>query len=424
MIKIENALRSNSQVTDYKINIVEKQSCELFFVKGKLETVRCTDTCDKEVTVYVTHDGVIGSAQFFVYPSTTEAELYEKTQEAVNKALLMQNQPYTIPEKGEGSFAVESNFRERSLSELAESIAEIIFDANVMENGGLNSVEIFVNRFHDTVVNSKGLRKTQERYTAMAEMIPTYNGPEQSVELYDQYNFSSLDAAELKKEITSMLEAARARYHAVKPDCAINCKVILGTQELSQLLSDLARNLEYSSIYTHSGIFHKGEMIQKDPAGDKLNISMAGSLPGCISSAMFDSDGLPLGEIQIIADGQAINYYGSNRFGQYVGEKPTGNLRCLSAEPGSAEECAFMDGPYLEIVSMSGMQTDFFSDYIGGEVRLAYYHDGSQIIPVTGISISGQITDVLNRIQLSKKTVTRDSYHGPEKAILYGMKIY
>ena len=48
-------LQANAQVSGYKINIHKKESCELFFVKGKLETVRRTNTCDKEVTVYVDH---------------------------------------------------------------------------------------------------------------------------------------------------------------------------------------------------------------------------------------------------------------------------------------------------------------------------------------------------------------------------------
>ena len=44
-------LRANEKVSGYKINIHKKESMELFFVKGKLETVRRTNTCDKEVPV-------------------------------------------------------------------------------------------------------------------------------------------------------------------------------------------------------------------------------------------------------------------------------------------------------------------------------------------------------------------------------------
>ena len=48
-------LQSHKGVCDYKINLDRKESYELFFVKGSLETVRNTDNTDKEVTVYVDH---------------------------------------------------------------------------------------------------------------------------------------------------------------------------------------------------------------------------------------------------------------------------------------------------------------------------------------------------------------------------------
>ena len=55
-------LQKHPQVSDYKINIHNKESYELFFVKGKLETVRRTNTCDKEVTVYVDHGAYKGDS--------------------------------------------------------------------------------------------------------------------------------------------------------------------------------------------------------------------------------------------------------------------------------------------------------------------------------------------------------------------------
>ena len=52
---IIDALTANERVSDYKVNVTAKESYELFFVKGKLETVRATSTCDKQVTVYADH---------------------------------------------------------------------------------------------------------------------------------------------------------------------------------------------------------------------------------------------------------------------------------------------------------------------------------------------------------------------------------
>ena len=92
--------------------------------------------------------------------------------------------------------------------------------------------------------------------------------------------------------------------------------------------------------------------------------------------------------------------------------------------PGTGEEADFITGTYLEVVSMSGLQVDFYADYVGGAIRMAYYHDGQTITPVTGISFSGSAAECLNHIRLSAGIASRDGYTGPARAILEGMKIY
>ena len=424
MKKIIQALQANGQVSDYKINLSAKESYECFFVKGKLETVRCTDICDKTVTVYVDHDGFKGDSQFFVYPSTTEEELRELIEKAVQKASLLNNKMYTLPENETGDYAVESNFAAYTLPELAGRIADAVFAANRVENADLNSVEVFVNRRRDTVVNSRGIHKTQVRYDAMVEAIPTYNGETESVELYQQYNFSSFCAETVQKEIAEKLREVTARAAAVKPDFAMDCKVILNKQELGELFGSISHDLHFSTVYSHAGVFHKGDEIQQAPTGDKITITMAGSLPGNIRSACFDSDGMTLRATRIVEDGKAVAYYGDNRFGQYLEETPTGNLRCMQVETGTACPKCLTQGPYLEVLSMSGLQVDFYNDYIGGEIRLAYYCDGEKITPVTGISITGSLKQVLASIRLAQSSAVHDGYCGPEKAILQGMKIF
>jgi len=424
MKQIINALKANAQVSDYKINLSAKESYECFYVKGKLETVRCTDICDKVVTVYVDHDGFKGDSQFFVYPSTTEEALQDLIEKAVQKASLLNNKMYTLPENEAGEYAVESNFSAYTLPELAGQIADAVFAANTVAHADLNSVEVFVNRRKDTVVNSRGIHKTQVRYDAMVEAIPTYNGETESVELYQQYNFSAFCADTVKKEIAEKLQEVTARAFAVKPDFPLDCKVILNKQELSELFGNICRDLHFSTVYSHAGLFHKGDDIQHAPTGDKITITMAGSLPGNMRSACFDNDGLALTTTRIIEDGKAVAYYGDNRFGQYLDEVPTGNLRCMQVEPGTACSKCLTQAPYLEVLSMSGLQVDSFHDYIGGEIRLAYYCDGEKITPVTGISMTGSLKQVLSSIRLSCDSAVQDGYCGPEKAILQGMKIF
>ena len=418
------ALKANPKVSDYKINLTAKESYECFYVKGKLETVRCTDTCDKIVTVYVDHGEFKGDSQFYVYPSTTSEELAELIEKAVEKASLLNNKMYTLPENETGEYEVESNFSAYTLSGLSKEITEAVFSANNLENADLNSVEVFVNRHTDTVCNSRGIHKTQVRYDAMVEAIPTFNGESESVELYQQYNFSAFCAETVKEEIAQKLREVKARASAVKPDFSLNCKVILNKQELGELFGTISYDLNFSTVYSHANLYHKGDDIQADPTGDKITITMAGSVPGNIRSAHFDGDGMTLKDTTIVKDGKAVAYYGANRFGQYLEEVPTGNLRCIQVAPGSACAKCLTAAPYLEVLSMSGLQVDPFNDYIGGEIRLAYYCDGEKTMPVTGISITGSLKQVLSSIRLSTEIAAEDGYTGPAKAILQDMKIF
>ncbi len=424
MKNIVALLKENSGVSDYKINVRHKESAEYFYVKGKLETVRHTDTFDKEVTVYVDHGEFKGDSRFLVYPSTTKAQLEALISQAVEKAKLICNRTYTLPGQAVGEYTVPSNFEGQSLQSLCQRIAACVFAADKPAGSALNSVEVFVNRMEEQVLTSTGLSKKQTYYRAMVEAIPTFNGEEQSVELYQQYNFNTFDEETIKKEISEKLYEVQARYQAKTPAQMPQCKVILNKLELSELFSSVTGNLHYSTVYGNANLFHKGDAIQKDPQGDKLEITMAGNYPGSISGRMFDSDGMALKDTTIVKDGAAAGYYGSNRFGQYLGEEPTGELPCVAVAVGSAKAADFGSGPYLEVLSMSGLQVDFYNDYIGGEVRLAYYHDGTKVTPVTGISITGSVSAVLNTIELSAKQGIYGRYVGPEKAILHGMKVF
>jgi len=424
MMKIVELLKRNKQVEEYKINLNRKESYELFFVKGKLETTRRTNTCDKEVTVYVKHGEFKGDSSFIVYPSTTEGELETLIETAVEKALLIENQTYELPDAGVGEFQVESNFAGHTLNDIAGVVANAVFRAEAEAGTALNSVEVFINRSTITVVNSNGVNKTQVKYSAMVETIPTYNGREESVELYQQYNFNCLDEAVITAEIEEKLREVKARYEAKKPEVSIEGNVILNKLELSQLFSNLAFDLNYSRVYAKANVHKKDDLIQKEVTGDAITITMQGEAAGNIASAKFDGDGMNLTDIRIIEEGKAINYFGSNRFGQYLGEKPTGSLGCVTVEAGTACPKCLSKAPYLEVVSMSGLQVDAYNDYIGGEVRLAYYNDGTTVLPVTGISITGKLSEVLNSIRLSKEVAVHDRYIGPKKAILTGMKIF
>lgn len=73
---------------------------------------------------------------------------------------------------------------------------------------------------------------------------------------------------------------------------------------------------------------------------------------------------------------------------------------------------------------LSGLQTDLNNDYIGGEVRLAYLVEGEKRTPLTGISISGKLSEVLPTIRLSQQQRTYENYCGPAFALLDNVTVF
>lgn len=422
MKKIIDIIKEYNEVSDYKITQVGTQSYELFFVHTELETVRSTSTTDKTVTVYVDHDGKRGDSAFCVYASTTEEEIRHKIELAIQRAKLVNNQSYTLPENETLDETILSNMSEYAPKDLAHEIAKACFAANEEEHGSINALEIFVKKISVHIVNSRGVDKQEHKYNAMVEAIPTWTENGESVELYECYNFSSFDHETVKTEIRGKMQEVKDRYFATKPALTPTCPVILNAPEISELLWEIVSQLNYATVYSHSNAFKKGDVLQ-DSNCDKLSVTVCGKIEGGSSNALFDGDGVTILDTKVIEDGKAIGYYGSNRFGQYLGEKITGSPNCLQLKKGSVSVADMQSKPYFECVSMSGLQVDIYNDYIGGEVRLAYYFDGEKRIPLTGISISGKLSEALNHLTLSMEEKTHNHYRGPQKALFEKISI-
>lgn len=417
-----NILKNTSGISDWKVNTVRTESTELFFVHKNLETVRSTDTTDMSVTVYVAHDEKLGEATFSVYSSYDEYAIVSEIEKAKKKAGIIGNQPYLLPENEVGEYVSASNFAEYEPHKLASLISKACFEADCVEGGSINALEIFVYKDIVSVQNSRGIDKMQVKYRAMVEAIPTFNG-EESVELYEQYNFTEFEHDLVVEEISNKMREVKDRYEAKVPEGKLSCPVVLDASELGRLIHNFIGNLNFGAVYQHSNAFSVGDDIQKDAKGDRFTVTMCGEVKGSVASSLFDGDGVTLVDKKIIEDGRAVALYGGTRFAQYLNETATGNLGCISVECGTLSDEEKVSKPYFRCASMSGLQVDIYNDYIGGEVRLGYYFDGEKEIPVTGISISGKLSAALANMRLANEKVTRGSYNGPKCAMFDGIEI-
>ncbi len=413
-----------SYCDDYKIFGSQTSSYELFFVHGKLETVRKSESDIRTVTLYCDHDGKRGNSAFNVYASMSEADIERKARSAHDKAMLIFDEPYSLPSDRKSEATIPSNLNDMDEKKVAARIARAVSEANTRNDCDINALEVFVTSKTVRVVNSQGIDRTQNKHTVSVEAIPTCNGSEQSVELFETYTLAELDEHALTEEIAARLGDVKARLEAVKPQTALNCPVVLNPEEICTLFSELIADRDYAREYGHSNLLNVGDMLQTDPTGDRITITMRARINGSPLSSYFDEDGSELTDVRIVEDGKVVGGYGSFRFAQYLDKAPTGKSQCIEVDAGATSESELLKEPHLELVYLSGLQVDLYNDYIGGEIRLAYYFDGNVRIPVTGIAMSGKLSEALNTARLSKETCVRGGYFGPRKIMLNGINIY
>ena len=424
MSKVIELLKQNSQLSGWRVNETATKSYELFFVHKNLETVRATDTLTTSVTVYVDHDDKKGESSFDLSAAMGEAEIQKKIDAAIQRARLVFNEPYELPDGGKLDKDLPSNIWDADPQTLGREIADAVFAADTVPGGSINACEIFLYKDTVRVRNSRGIDKTQRIGQVMIEAIPTFTEGTESVELYEDYRFTKFDKDKVTAEIARRMAEVRDRFQAKKPQTPMEISVLLRPMEIRNLLWELADDLNYSAVYSHGNLHKTGDDLQENGTGDKLNVTLKVQTPGSEKSSWFDTDGAFFRDTRVIENGVVASYYGSSRFGQCLKiQEPTGNLPCMKVEAGSMTATDMKAKPYLECASLSGIQVDLFNDYIGGEIRLAYYFDGEKTVPVTGISMSGKLSDVLKALRLSSETVIEGAYEGPALLLMPGMKV-
>lgn len=409
----------------YGVFTEDVSSYELFFVHGRVETVRKSEHASANVTVYAEHDGKMGNAGFGLDASAGENEIARKTDEAIKRAKMIFDEPYSlVSDASEVNATVPSNIADRDEKEIGADVAEAVSKACGRAKCGINALEIFVTKTASAVRNSEGVNKKQTKYKVEIEAIPTCDGDGGSVELYEAYSYGDIDLDGITREISARLDDVSARAHAIIPSQAPVCPVILGANDLQTLFEEIVSDADYAREYMHANLKSIGDAWQSAPAGDRLNVTVRGVMQGSPASNLFDREGTTLKDRKIIEDGKIIAGYGTNRFAQYLKREATGALGCIDVECGNTEYAQMLATPHLECVYLSGLQVDLYNDYIGGEIRLAYYFDGKNRVPVTGIAMSGKLSEALNSMTMSKERVTVNGYSGPAKIKLDNIKIF
>ena len=423
---IKAALAENKKISGWKIVRSEKQGNQIFGVHEKIETARVVDSETTAITVYVDHDEKTGNSTFSLYASDDYDELKEKAEKAAERALLIFDEKYPLPEKSTTTADVGERSSKERFADAEKAYFAVQKAVEKMKGEGcaVNAVEIFVTDSFTTVENSNGLKKQSFGTEIMIEAIPTCNGKEQSVELYEALHYETADENRIESDVETALKDVKARLEAQKPEHSVSCPIIFRAQEINELFDNILSDADYATVYSHGNLHSVGDDIRKQAAAGDITVTLKGEIPGCTASRKFDGDGVDYCDVTVIKNGILENNYGGSRFAYYLGGKPTGANPCTEIAAGKLSEKEILSGNRLEIASMSGLQVDLYNDYIGGEVRLAYLTENGKTTPVTGISISGSLSEVLGSFEFSSERVTRATYYGPKYAKADKLTIY
>ena len=411
-------LKANKKISGFELNIVDKDSRELFYVLDHLEINRAVRVREVNAKVYVSDDKTTGCSNVAVTAADDVKSLNDKIAKAVKRAQSAKNAYYPLTEKTENIKHVRKD--KKNLNEIAMNVAKAVFKADTYKNGWINSTEIFVSDYTEEFINSRGVDHVADRFKIEVECIPTWSNKKEEFELYKFYESGKTDYARITEEIDEILNLAKARSRALTlKDVALpeGLPVLVKGEMQEYIVRNIARNLNYQSFYMNENHYEKEDIVSETP----FDLTMKAVIPGCSASRRFDSHGTLLKPVRLLAQGKVKNTYGDIQFGYYLGEKKiSGNLPVCELK---AEGVSYRKHPHLIIENFSSPQLESDSGYWGGEVRLARYFDGKKYIPLTGFSIAGSLYEDLKHVHFSKEDTITSRYKGPKYMIFSGIEI-
>ena len=414
--KIIKSLKAKN-VSEYRIIETIEDDYQQFYDLQKLETVRRVSTTEDQVTIYVktTEDGktLMGEASFIVSHEESKANLEKLIDQAIYEASFIKNQEYSLVNGDKKKSMAYKPLAEDPFTILTK-LAKIFFKQS-NEVARFNALELFFNDVTTHIVNSNGVDYKKRTYEINIEAIPSFYGEGIKTELYRMFEYNELKYDKAASDAKEAILDVYNRGKAVKLEGVNKANIILRDKDLFQLAFEVIDSLHYASVYNHSNLKKVGEAL----TSNKINIGLDANT----KYDYFDNDGVRLSKCSVIEDGIVKSYYGNNRYACYIGVKPTGNLNKLTLSKGKKSVEAFKTKPYLEIYDMSGIQVDAYQNYLGGEVRLALYFDGKDIIPVSGFSFSANLQEAIDNMSLSKEVSNINNYSGAKFALIKDVAI-
>ena len=393
----------NSAADDYEVTQSVTTGWEFYFIRHDLDQNRAKKVEHIRVKVYKKVDDgrFLGFASGEVPVDSSEEEIKKYIDGLIYQASLVKNRPYELcaPKDAE---AIDVSVPEAK--EDAARFLKTFASVEETESEYLNSYEIFYNITRRRFITSRGIDITEVYPSSALDVVVNAKNEEHEIELYRYYTLGSCDEEYIRGEIEDTLRYGRDRL-VTKPTPKLGeCPVLFSTDAAIEIYNYFLDNLDTAYVYRKMSSFEPGKPISEDIRGDKVTLEARRVLPNSSENFAYDRDGAPIRDLVLMKDSIPEAYWGSRMFSQYMGLEDSFSVSNWVISGGTKSEEELRSGTYLEIVEFSDFQVDSITGDIFGEIRLAYYHDGDTITPVSGGSVSGDLKEALKEMHMSVNT--------------------
>lgn len=412
-----------SGVSAWEVTDERTEGWEFYFIRHALDQNRAKSVEHITVKVYQRiGDDQIGFAAAELPPTAAAADAKKLVDSLAYQATLAPNRAYTLHPATAAHTAPRTD-APVDVPSIAKDFLTTM--AAVPETAGedLNSYEIFASAVTRRFVTSEGIDVTETYPASMLEAVVNARKEGHEIELYRMYKSGSCDAAGLRRDLSRTMAYGRDRLRAAPTPALGTADVIFSTDDAKQIYGYFVDRLNPAMVLRKLSDWKLGEPIASDVRGDRVTVEALRSLPNSSHNRAFDAEGAPIRDTVMLRAGVPEHYLGGRMFSFYMGLSDSFIPGNIAVSGGTKTEAELRQGRYLEIVEFSDFQVDSMTGDIFGEIRLAYWHDGETVTPVSGGSVSGNMHEFVKEMYLSSECAQYDNFLVPAVTKLCGVTV-
>ena len=410
-----------SGASAWEVTDTKETGWEFYFIRCRLDQNRARKVEHITVKVYVASpDGqFLGSASGEVPPTASREEAEKLIADLKLSASFVRNPAYTL----RAGRREEPRVSEADVRKNAADFIRTVRSLPETKDCDLNSCEIFTSAVTRRFVTSGGIDVTSVYPSSMLEAVVNARDEKHEIELYRMYHSGSCGEEQLRRDLTETMRYGVDRLKTVPTPALGQADVVFSTDAALEIYGWFLDRLSTGMIFQRISDWEKGKPVADDLRGDRLTLKAVRELPNSSANAAYDSEGAPVRDLTLIEDGVVKAHWGSRQFSQYLGEKDCFIVGNAVVSGGTRTEEELRQGDFLEIVEFSDFQVSPMNGDVAGEIRLAYWHHGGEVTPVTGGSISGSMADYVHDLTASGAQRQFDKWLIPAVTRLKNVKL-